>query len=84
MNIFVNRRENPTPLETDPAVELGVIERSVRRRLTRPYWIMLVVTALFAFLGLGNLFVDPGVRPLGAVQRPGGAMLSILRRSARG
>ena len=72
MNIFVNRRENPTPLETDPAVELGVIERSVRRRLTRPYWIMLVVTALFAFLGLGNLFVDPVYALSGLYSVPAG------------
>ena len=72
MNIFVNRRENPTPLETDPAVELGVIERSVRHRLTRPYWIMLVVTALFAFLGLGNLFVDPVYALSGLYSVPAG------------
>lgn len=77
MNIFVNRRENPTPLETDPAVELGVIERSVRRRLTRPYWIMLVVTALFAFLGLGNLFVDPVYALSGLHSVPAGLCLAF-------
>lgn len=77
MNIFVNRRENPTPLETDPAVELGVIERSVRRRLTRPYWIMLVVTALFAFLGLGNLFVDPVYALSGLYSVPAGLCLAF-------
>lgn len=77
MNIFVNRRENPTPLETDPAVELGVIERSVRRRLTRPYWIMLVVTALFAFLGLGNLFVDPVYALSGLYSVPAGLCLEF-------
>lgn len=72
MNIFVNSRENPTPLETDPVVELGVIELSARRRLTRPYWIMLVVTALFAFLGLGNLFVDPVYALSGLYSVPAG------------
>ena len=77
MNIFVNRRENPTPLETDPAVELGVIERSVRRRLTRPYWIMLVVTALLAFLGLGNLFVDPVYALSGLYSVPAGLCLAF-------
>lgn len=77
MNIFVNRRENPTPLETDPLVELGVIERSVRRRLTRPYWIMLVVTALFAFLGLGNLFVDPVYALSGLYSVPAGVCSAL-------
>lgn len=59
MNIFVNSRENPTPLETDPVVELGVIELSARRRLTRPYWVLLALCAAIAFLGLGGLINDP-------------------------
>lgn len=77
MQIFVNRREDPLPLETDPLVELGVIERSVRRRLTRPYWIMLVVTALFAFLGLGNLFVDPVYALSGLYSVPAGVCSAL-------
>ncbi len=30
MMIYVNRQANPVPLETDPVVELGVIEKSAR------------------------------------------------------
>ena len=77
MQIFVNRREDPLPLETDPLVELDVIERSVRRRLTRPYWILLAFSALFAFLGLGNLFVDPVYALSGLYSVPAGIYFAL-------
>ena len=36
MQIFVSRRENPPPLDTDPVVELAVLHRSSRRRFFFP------------------------------------------------
>lgn len=77
MQIFVNRMEDPLPLETDPLVELDVIERSVRRRLTRPYWILLAFSALFAFLGLGNLFTDPVYALSGLYSVPAGVCSAL-------
>lgn len=77
MQIFVNRREDPLPLETDPLVELDVIERSVRRRLTRPYWMLLAFSALFASLGLGNLFVDPVYALSGLYSVPAGIYFAL-------
>ena len=77
MQIFVNRMENPLPLETDPLVELDVIERSVRRRLTRPYWILLAFSALFASLGLGNLFTDPVYALSGLYSVPAGIYFAL-------
>lgn len=72
MNIFVNRRENPTPLETDPAVELETIHKSAKRRLLTPYWILFAICVVFAFLGLGNLFVDPVYALSGLYSVPAG------------
>lgn len=78
MNIFVNRRENPTPLETDPAVELGVIERSVRRRLTKPYWAILVIGVVVAFLGIGGFINDPVYSLSGVWGLPMGVVFLLL------
>lgn len=78
MNIFVNSRENPTPLETDPVVELGVIELSARRRLTRPYWVLLALCAAIAFLGLGGLINDPLYSLSGLWGVPVGLMFLLL------
>ncbi len=72
IQVFVNRRESPVPLETDPVVELYAIEKSARRRLTRPYWILFAFSVLFAFLGLGNLFVDPVYALSGLYSVPAG------------
>lgn len=78
MNIFVNSRENPTPLETDPVVELGVIELSARRRLTRPYWVLLALCAAIAFLGLGGLINDPVYSLSGVWGLPMGVVFLLL------
>lgn len=78
MQIFVNSRENPTPLETDPVVELGVIELSARRRLTRPYWVLLALCAAIAFLGLGGLINDPLYSLSGLWGVPVGLMFLLL------
>ncbi len=78
MMIYVNRQANPVPLETDPVVELGVIEKSARRRLTRPYWILLAVCAVTAFLGLGGLINDPLYSLSGLWGVPVGLMFLLL------
>ena len=77
MNIFVNRRENPTPLETDPAVELETIHKSAKRRLLTPYWILFAICVVFAFLGLGKLFTDPVYALSGLYSVPAGVCSAL-------
>ena len=77
MNIFVNSRENPTPLETDPVVELETIHKSAKRRLLTPYWILFAICVVFAFLGLGNLFTDPVYALSGLYSVPAGVCSAL-------
>lgn len=78
MNIFVNSRENPTPLETDPAVDLVAIEKSAKRRLTKPYWAILVIGVVVAFLGIGGFINDPVYSLSGVWGLPMGVVFLLL------
>ena len=78
MQIFVSRRENPPPLDTDPVVELDVIHRSSRRRFLKAYWVFLVICALFAFPGLGGLFADPVYALSGLYSVPAGLAFAFM------
>ena len=82
MQIFANRRKHPTPLETDPVVELEAIERSAGRRLTRPYWAILAFSIVVAFLGLGGLISDPLYALTGLWGVPVGLMFLLLGSAA--
>lgn len=46
MQIFYSEAENPTPIETDPAIEVENIHRSMKKNVLRSYWIMLAVAIL--------------------------------------
>ena len=78
MNIFVNSRENPTPLETDPAVDLVAIEKSAKRRLMKPYWAILVIGVVVAFLGIGGFINDPVYSLSGVWGLPMGVVFLLL------
>lgn len=77
MQIFENSRGNPTPLETDPAVELETIHKSAKRRLLTPYWILFAICVVFAFLGLGKLFTDPVYALSGLYSVPAGVCSAL-------
>lgn len=77
MQIFENSRGNPTPLETDPAIELETIHKSAKRRLLTPYWILFAICVVFAFLGLGKLFTDPVYALSGLYSVPAGVCSAL-------
>ena len=78
MQIFVNRRPDPVPLETDPAVDLVAIEKSAKRRLTKPYWAILVIGVVVAFLGIGGFINDPVYSLSGVWGLPMGVVFLLL------
>ena len=78
MQIFVNRRSDPVPLETDPAVDLVAVERSARRRLTKPYWVILALGIVGAFLGIGGFINDPVYSLSGVWGLPMGVVFLLL------
>lgn len=78
MQIFVNSRPDPVPLETDPAVDLVAIEKSAKRRLTKPYWAILVIGVVVAFLGIGGFINDPVYSLSGVWGLPMGVVFLLL------
>lgn len=78
MQIFVNRRSDPVPLETDPAVDLVAIEKSAKRRLMKPYWAILVIGVVVAFLGIGGFINDPVYSLSGVWGLPMGVVFLLL------
>lgn len=59
MQVFCNEREDPVPLETDPAVEVQTI-RSAARRSYLPVWFtLLLIAALDCGLFVSRLLGDP-------------------------
>lgn len=78
MNIFVNSRPDPVPLETDPAVDLVAIEKSAKRRLMKPYWAILVIGVVVAFLGIGGFINDPVYSLSGVWGLPMGVVFLLL------
>ncbi len=78
MQIFVNSRPDPVPLETDPAVDLVAIEKSAKRRLMKPYWAILVIGVVVAFLGIGGFINDPVYSLSGVWGLPMGVVFLLL------
>ena len=78
MQIFVNSRPDPVPLETDPAVDLVAIEKSAKRRLTKPYWVILALGVVGAFLGIGGFINDPVYSLSGVWGLPMGVVFLLL------
>lgn len=60
LQIFTSDRENPTPIETDPVIQVDVIRRSMKRTML-PAYLLLLGLSLFQLLGtlLPRLLRDP-------------------------
>ena len=78
MQVFVNRRPDPVPLETDPAVDLVAIERSAGRRLTKPYWVFFILSVIIAFFSIGGFINDPVYSLSGVWSLPLGIAFLLL------
>lgn len=52
MQIFYNERENPTPIETDPALEIETIHTAAKRSYLPAYFLLILLSVLN-----GGLFV---------------------------
>lgn len=59
MQIFRTEDPNAVPLETDEAIRLEVIHRSMRKNFLPSSIVILVVALLLSALFLGTLFTDP-------------------------
>jgi len=59
MQIFCTEREHPTPLETDPMLELETMHRAAKKGFFLPYGILLLLGLLQATLFVLRLLGDP-------------------------
>ena len=59
IQIFYNENENPTPIETDPELELDTIHASVKKTMLPTYLIMLFLSIMNGVLFVGGLLSDP-------------------------
>jgi len=59
MQIFYNELENPTPIETDPELELQSIHASAKKGFIPSYIVLVALTCLNGSLWISNLFGDP-------------------------
>ena len=74
MQIFVNERPNPVPLETDEAVRLEVIRRSMKKSFLPWGFVVLVLAAVMAILQVKTLLTDP----IHLLSSSGGLISSVL------
>lgn len=59
MQIFYNERENPTPIETEPELELQAIHASAKKGFIFSYIVLLAISLLNGALWISNLLGDP-------------------------
>lgn len=59
MQIFYNERENPTPIETEPELELQAIHASAKKGFIPSYIVLFVIALLNGALWVSNLLGDP-------------------------
>lgn len=59
MQVFCNEADDPVPIETDPAVEVDVIHRAMKRGMLPGYAVCLAVSALSGGMFLSRLLDDP-------------------------
>jgi len=59
MQIFCNRRENPIPIETDPAIELGNIHASVKKTMLPSYFMNVILGLMQLGLAFQRFSLDP-------------------------
>jgi len=58
MQIFCNEGENPTPIYTDPALEVASIHKACKANYLRSYWLLLAIGAVGGGLFLSSLIAD--------------------------
>ncbi len=59
MQIFYNEQENPTPIETEPGLELHAIHASAKKSFLPSYFLLLAVCVLQALMFISSLLGDP-------------------------
>ena len=59
MQIFYNEQENPTPIETDPMLELENIRRSAKKSFLPVYFVLLGLSLLNGAMFISRLLGDP-------------------------
>ena len=59
LQVFYNERENPVPIETDPALEVDAIHRSMKKSMIPSQLVLLAVTTLNVVLYVSQLLDDP-------------------------
>ena len=59
MQIFYNERENPVPIETEPALELETIHRAAKKNFLPAYFVLLAISLLNGVLFISRLMGDP-------------------------
>ena len=59
LQVFYNERENPIPIETDPAIEVDTLHRAARRGFLPAYFILLVASLLIGWMLIGQILNDP-------------------------
>ena len=59
MQIFFNERENPTPIETEPELELQAIHASAKKSFIPSYILLLIVAFMNGAMWVSNLLGDP-------------------------
>ena len=59
VQIFYNEDENAVPIETDPAVELDTIQKSVRKGFVGSYWALLTLSLFQILFQCYQIWTDP-------------------------
>lgn len=59
MQIFYNERENPTPIETEPELELQAIHASAKKSFIPSYIVLSIVAFMNSVLWISNLLGAP-------------------------
>lgn len=58
MQVFYSRREDPTPIHTEPELEVDIIHRACKANYLRGLWIVLVLGAIGSMLYASTLISD--------------------------
>lgn len=59
LRIYRSESENPTPMDTDPIVELATIHRAAKRSFLRSHWIYFTLSLLILVLAAWLFVLDP-------------------------
>ena len=58
MQVFYNERNNPTPIETDPVLEIETIHAAAKKSYLPSYFLLLLVSIVHVALLISRLFGD--------------------------